>query len=62
MYGRCRSKTGYQIRRTLQLLNKEMEVFSHGEFAVFFIVISIQKILSNHRLDKRGIVMSGTGH
>ena len=31
MYGRCRSTTGYQIRRTLQLLYKEMEVLSHGE-------------------------------
>ena len=31
MYGRCRSTTGYQIRRTLQLLHKEMEVLSHGE-------------------------------
>ena len=28
MYGRCRSTTGYQIRRTLQLLHKEMEVLS----------------------------------
>ncbi len=31
MYGRCRSTTGYQIRRTLRLLHKEMEVLSHGE-------------------------------
>ena len=31
MYGRCRSTTGYQIRRTLQLLHKEIEVLSHGE-------------------------------
>ena len=31
MYGRCRSTTEYQIRRTLQLLHKEMEVLSHGE-------------------------------
>ena len=31
MYGRCRSTTGYQIRRTLQLLHNEMEVLSHGE-------------------------------
>ena len=31
MYGRCRSTTGYQIRRTLKLLRKEMEVLSHGE-------------------------------
>ena len=31
MYGRCRSTTSYQIHRTLQLLQKEMEVSSHGE-------------------------------
>ncbi len=31
MYGRCRSTTGYQIRRTLQLLHKEMEVLSQEE-------------------------------
>jgi len=31
MYGRCRSTTGYQIRRALKLLRKEMEVLSHGE-------------------------------
>ena len=35
MYGRCRSTTGYQIRRTLELLHKEMEVFSHGESEPF---------------------------
>ncbi len=35
MYGRCRSTTGYQIRRTLQLLHKEMEVLSHGESEPF---------------------------
>ena len=35
MYGRCRSTTGYQIRRTLQLLHKEMEVLSHGESESF---------------------------
>ena len=35
MYGRCRSTTGYQIRRTLQLLHKEMEVLSHGESELF---------------------------
>ena len=35
MYGRCRSTTGYQIRRTLQLLHKEMEVLSHGESKPF---------------------------
>ncbi|RKI86924.1 sigma-70 family RNA polymerase sigma factor [Parablautia intestinalis] len=35
MYGRCRSTTGYQIRRTLQLLYKEMEVLSHGESEPF---------------------------
>ena len=35
MYGRCRSMTGYQIRRTLQLLHKEMEVLSHGESEPF---------------------------
>ena len=31
MYGRCRSTTGYQIRRTLKLLQRKMEVLSHGE-------------------------------
>ncbi len=35
MYGRCRSTTGYLIRRTLQLLHKEMEVLSHGESEPF---------------------------
>jgi RNA polymerase sigma factor (sigma-70 family) len=35
MYGRCRSTTGYQIRRTLQHLYKEMEVLSHGESEPF---------------------------
>ncbi len=35
MYGRCRSTTGYQIRRTLQLLHKEMEVLSHGKSKSF---------------------------
>ncbi len=35
MYRRCRSTTGYQIRRTLQLLHKEMEVLSHGESEPF---------------------------
>ena len=30
-----RSTTGYQIRRTLQLLHKEMEVLSHGESEPF---------------------------
>ena len=35
MYGLCRSTTGYQIRRTLQLLHKEMEVLSHGESEPF---------------------------
>ncbi len=35
MYGRCRSTTGYQIHRTLQLLHKEMEVLSHGESESF---------------------------
>ena len=35
MYGRCRSTTGYQIRRTLQFLHKEMEVLSHGESEPF---------------------------
>ena len=34
-YGCCRSTTGYQIRRTLQLLHKEMEVLSHGESEPF---------------------------
>ena len=29
MYGRCRSTTGYQIRRTLKLLQRKMEVLSH---------------------------------
>jgi len=27
----CRSTTGYQIRRALRLLQKKMEVLSHGE-------------------------------
>ena len=31
MYGRCRSTTGYLIRRTLKLLQRKMEVLSHGE-------------------------------
>ncbi len=35
MYGLCRSTTGYQIHRTLQLLHKEMEVLSHGESEPF---------------------------
>ena len=35
MYGRCRSTAGYQIRRTLQFLHKEMEVLSHGESEPF---------------------------
>ena len=35
MYRRCRSTTGYQIRRTLQLLHKEMEVLSHGNPNLF---------------------------
>ena len=35
MYGRCRSTTGYQIRRTLQLLHKEMEVLLYGESESF---------------------------
>ena len=35
MYGRCRSTTGYQIRRTLPLLHKEMEVLSHGKSEPF---------------------------
>ena len=35
MYGSCRSTTGYQIRRTLQLLHKKMEVLSHGESEPF---------------------------
>ena len=35
MYGRCRSTTGYQIRRTLRLLQKKMEVLSHGESESF---------------------------
>ena len=35
MYGRCRSTTGYQIRRTLKLLQRKMEVLSHGESEPF---------------------------
>ena len=35
MYGRCRSTTGYQIRRTLRLLQREMEVLSHGKSEPF---------------------------
>ena len=35
MYGRCRSTTGYLIRRTLRLLQKKMEVLSHGESESF---------------------------
>ena len=35
LYGRCRSTTGYQIRRTLQLLHKEMEVLLYGESESF---------------------------
>ena len=35
MYGRCRSTTGYQIRRTLRLLQRKMEVLSHGESEPF---------------------------
>ncbi|MCX4379533.1 MAG: sigma-70 family RNA polymerase sigma factor, partial [Lachnospiraceae bacterium] len=31
MYRRCRSTTGYQIHRTLQLLHKEMGVLPYGE-------------------------------
>jgi DNA-directed RNA polymerase specialized sigma24 family protein len=35
MYGRCRSTTGYQIRRTLKLLQRKMEVLSHGKSEPF---------------------------
>ena len=35
MYGRCRSTTGYQIRRTLRLLQRKMEVLSHGKSESF---------------------------
>ena len=35
MYGRCRSTTGYLIRRTLKLLQRKMEVLSHGESEPF---------------------------
>ena len=35
MYGRCRSTTGYQIRRTLRLLQRKMEVLSHGRSESF---------------------------
>ena len=35
MYGRCRSTTGYQNRRTLKLLQRKMEVLSHGESEPF---------------------------
>ena len=35
MYGRCRSTTGYQIRRTLKLLQRKMEVLSHGKSESF---------------------------
>ncbi len=35
MYGRCRSTTGYIIRRTLKLLQRKMEVLSHGESESF---------------------------
>ena len=35
MYGRCRSTTGYQIRRTLRLLQRKMEVLSHGKSEPF---------------------------
>ena len=31
VYGRCRSTTGYLIRRTLRFLQRKMEVLSHGE-------------------------------
>ena len=31
----CRSTTGYQIRRTLQLLHKEMVALSHGKSEPF---------------------------
>ena len=37
MYGRCRSTTGYQIRRTLQLLHKGMEVLSRGKSEPFIL-------------------------
>lgn len=33
MYGRCRSATGYQIRKTLRILHKEMEVLLHEQEA-----------------------------
>ena len=29
IYGRCRSTTGYQIRKTLRILHEEMEVLLH---------------------------------
>jgi RNA polymerase sigma factor (sigma-70 family) len=35
MYGRCRSTTGYLIRRTLRLLQRKMEVLSHGKSEPF---------------------------
>ena len=35
MYGRCLSTTGYLIRRTLKLLQRKMEVLSHGESEPF---------------------------
>ncbi len=35
MYGRCRSTTGHQIRRTLKLLQRKIEVLSHGESEPF---------------------------
>ena len=35
MYGRCQSTTVYQIHRTLRLLQRKMEVLSHGESQPF---------------------------
>ena len=35
MYGRCRSTTGYKIRRSLRLLQRKMEVLSHGKSEPF---------------------------
>ena len=57
MYGHCRSTTGHQIRRTLQLLYKKMEVLSYGESEPFALWNDcpvdqwrIGRLVSNHSL------------
>ena len=39
MYGRCRSTTGYQIHRTLQLLHKEMGVLGNSNLLPYETIV-----------------------